>query len=100
YERAEMRDRTPWGLKWSTNFAIVRWPMRWFGGADDAADKKADQYIAGEVVPQLNNLATAAEALLLSQAAKAVASSQLEMVDPCLTEVAEKDADPKYKIKT
>lgn len=100
YERQEMRDRAPTGLKWTTNFAFVRWPMRWFGGADDAADRKADEYIAGEIVPQLNDLAARSEALLLSGAARAVAEAQLEMVDPCLTDVAAKDADPNHKIRT
>lgn len=100
FEREEMRDRAPTGLKWTTNFSFVRWPMRWFGGSDEAAQEKTRTYIATEVAPQLNAVAGAAEAQLLISAAKAVGYAQLMMVDPCLPELAWKSEDPTSPLKT
>lgn len=88
FERQEMRDRMPTGLKWTTNFSFVRWPMRWFGGADEAAEEKTRRYIAQELAPQMNSVADAAKAQMLISAAKAVNEAQLKMIDPCLPEVA------------
>jgi hypothetical protein len=104
FERQEMRDRMPTGLKWTTNFSFVRWPMRWFGGADEAADEKTRQYIAQELAPQMNSVADAAEAQMLISAAKAVTEAKLKMIDPCLSEVAYRmayeDAGEPYPFKT
>lgn len=100
FEREEMRDRAPTGLKWTTNFSFVRWPMRWFGGSDDAAEEKTRKFIATEVAPQLNAVADAAEAQLLISAAKAVGYAQLMMVDPCLPELAWKSVDSTSPLKT